>query len=134
MGELGFELPSDGGNLTLVLFCLQCQKFLIGIQLAVNSDYISIPFQKHREEIKLHLITLQKSIRCLGSHGHVRSQGTWYTGVCSMLRASSPFASAELYVSIRRQLKEHKRTYVVSRGTKQFLFMENKWRTRALET
>lgn len=61
MRELGFELPSDDGNLTLVLLCLQCQKFLIELQLTVNSDYISIPFQKYREEIKLRLITLQKS-------------------------------------------------------------------------
>lgn len=88
MGELGFELPSDDGNLSPVLLCLQCQKFLIGIQLAVNSDYISIPFQKYREEIKLRLITLQKIHSCLGSHGHVRSQRTWYAGVCSVLRAS----------------------------------------------
>lgn len=74
MGELGFELPSDDCNLTLVLICRQCQKFLSEIQLTVNSDYISTPFQKYRKEIKLRLITLQQSIRCLGSHGHVRSQ------------------------------------------------------------
>lgn len=75
MGELGFELPSDDCNLTPVLICLQCQKFPSEIQLTVNSDYISSPFQKYRKEIKLCLITLQRSSWCLGSHWHVRIQG-----------------------------------------------------------
>lgn len=113
---------------------LQCQKFPSELQLTMNSDYISSPFQKYGKEIKLHLIALQKSTRCLGSRCHVRSQCTHHPGVCSVPLASDPFPSAEQFVSIRRQLKEHKCTYVISLGTNQVLFMGNKWRIRTLET
>lgn len=74
---------------SLALISLQCQKFPSEMELTVNSDYISIPFQKYGKEIKLHLITLQKPTWCLGSHSRVRSQ--MYILYRSMFCAAGPW-------------------------------------------
>jgi hypothetical protein len=100
--------------------------------------FYSLP--KNRKEIRLHLITLQKSIWCLGSHCHVRSQmqilyrgrlwaaGLWHIGLCPSFLAEQ-FVQEQMYKKVTRtQMYLH--VFIM----KNFLFMWNKWKIRSLET
>lgn len=86
-----------------------------------------IPFQKNRKEIKLYLITLQKiqlvsgqSLPCQKQtyilyRGRLWAIGLWHMGLTS-------YSLDKQFVNIRRELKEHKRTYVFSLWTRPNIF------------
>lgn len=99
-----------------------------------------IPFQKNRKEIKLCLITLQNpvGVRAVmttleAKHAHCPGLAPGYEALPMGLTSAS---LAEQFVSIRRELKEHKCTYLFSLWTKQkyLLFMWNKWKITSPET